>query len=155
MAVDANTAADDPPVRMLPLYFALVGCLSLPVNRGVAALIVPIVENLLDFVSDRPWMTPTTASSCQIANAADAAFQAQVRLRHNPIRNAAVASRAQQATAGLSVPGCYSMTFTPTPWASQQKSRVATLHIAETDEKTLSRFDRALALLPPRVVTRT
>ena len=25
---------------MVPLYFALVGCLSLPVNRGVAALIV-------------------------------------------------------------------------------------------------------------------
>lgn len=155
VAFTGDTAADDPPERMLPLYFALVGCLALPVNRGVAALIVPIVDNLLDFIGDRPWMTPGTASTCQIANAADAALQAQVRLRHNPRRNAAVASRSNQATAGLSIPGCYSMTFTPTPWASQQKSRVATLQVSATDEKTLNRFDRALALLPPRIVTRT
>ena len=65
------TAAEDPPVRILPLYFALVGCLSLPVNRGVAALIVPEVGNLQEFLYDRPAMTPSTPSDCQIANAAD------------------------------------------------------------------------------------
>src|SRR5262249_47103749 len=56
-----DTAAEDPPERMLPLYFALVGCLPLPVNRGVAALLVPEVEDLLEFIIDRPLMSPTTA----------------------------------------------------------------------------------------------
>ena len=79
VAFTGDTAAADPPERMLPLYFALVGCLALPVNRGVAVLLVPEVENLLDFAVARPLMTPTTAREAQVANAADAAFQAQVR----------------------------------------------------------------------------
>jgi CRISPR-associated protein Cas8a1/Csx13 len=47
------------------------------------------------------------------------------------------------------------MTFTPTPWASQQKSRVATIHVPPGHEKQLDRFDRAFSHLSPRVVTRT
>src|SRR5207244_3932960 len=54
VAFTGDTCAEDPPHRMLPLYFAIVGCLALPVNRGVAALLVPEVESLLDFVYDRP-----------------------------------------------------------------------------------------------------
>ncbi len=155
VAFTGDTAAEDSPERMLPLYFALVGCLALSVNRGVAALIVPLVENLLDFMYDRPAMTPSTAQSCQITNAADAALQAQVRLRNNPRRNAAITSHARRSVDGATIPGCYSMTFTPTPWASQQKSRVATLHVPPGDQKILTRFDRALAQLPPRIVVRT
>ncbi len=75
VAFTGDTGAEDPPERMLPLYFALVGCLSLSVNRGVAALLVPDVTDLTEFVYDRPAMTPTTATDCQIANAADAAFR--------------------------------------------------------------------------------
>jgi CRISPR-associated protein Cas8a1/Csx13 len=155
VAYTGDTAAEDPPERMLPLYFALVGCLALPVNRGVAALLVPEVENLLDFLYDRPAMTPTTATDCQIANSADAAFRAQVRVRDNPVRHAYLASRARTAIAGSALPGCYAMTFTPTAWASQQKSRVATIRVPPGDDKILDRFDRALAHLPPRIVTRT
>jgi CRISPR-associated protein Cas8a1/Csx13 len=155
VAFTADSAVEDPPERMLPLYFALVGCLALPVNRGVAVLLVPDVENLLDFIYDRPAMTPRTATQCQIAGAADAAFQAQIRLRDHPTRNAHVASRAKQAIAGSTIPGCYAMTFTPTPWASQQKSRVATIHVPPGDDKVLDRFNRALTHLPPRVVVRT
>jgi CRISPR-associated protein Cas8a1/Csx13 len=155
VAYTGDTAAEDPPERMLPLYFALVGCLALPVNRGVAALLVPEVENLLDFLYDRPAMTPTTVKECQIANAADAALRSQVRLRHNPVRNAYIGSRARSVLSGSTLPGCYAMTFAPTAWASQQKSRVATIHIPPGDDKTLDRFERALAHLPPRVVTRT
>jgi len=154
VAFTGATAAEDPPERMLPLYFAIVGCLPLPVNRGVAALLVPEVENLLDFMYDRPAMTPSTARECQIANAADAALQAQVRARDNPTRRAAIASRTKGVLASSTLPGCYAMTFTPTPWASQQKSRVATIHIPPGDEKLLNRFDRALSYLPPRIVTR-
>jgi CRISPR-associated protein Cas8a1/Csx13 len=143
VAYTANTAAEDPPERMLPLYFALIGCLPLPVNRGVAALLVPDVVNLLDFVYDRPAMTPTTAKQCQIANAADAALQAQIRLR------------AKREIATSALPACYAMTFCPTPWARQQKSRVATIRVPPGNDRLLDRFERALAQLPPRIATRT
>jgi CRISPR-associated protein Cas8a1/Csx13 len=96
VAFTGDTGAEDPIERMLPLYFALVGCLSLPVNRGVAALLVPDVEDLIQFIYDRPAMTPTVAVDCQVANAADAAFRAQVRIRHNPRRMAEVKSRAKK-----------------------------------------------------------
>ena len=155
VAFTSDTGAEDPPERMLPLYFALVGCLSLPVNRGVAALLVPDVTDLKEFIYDRPAMTPTTASECQIANAADAGFRAQVRLRNHPRRAAEVGLRAKESTSGTAIPGCYAMTFTPTPWASQQKSRVATIHVAPGNDKVLDRYARANANLPPRVVTRT
>jgi CRISPR-associated protein Cas8a1/Csx13 len=138
VAFTGDTAAEDPPDRMLPLCFALVGCMPLPVNRGVAALLVPDVESLSDFLYDRPAMSPTTAGQCQIANAADAALQAQIRLRGRQ-----------------HIPGCYAMTFRPTAWASQQKSRVATIQIPPGEDKTLDRFERALASLPTRIVTRT
>ena len=142
VAFTGDTAAANPPERMLPLYFALVGCLALPVNRGVAVLLVPEVENLLDFVVERPLMTPTIAREAQVTNAADAALQAQVRVR------------AKVAMSGLSIPACYAMTFTPTPWAKQQKSRVATIHVSAGDEERLDRFERAIACLPPRIITR-
>ncbi len=80
-AFASDTKVEDVPARLLPLYFAIVGCLALPVNRGVAALVVPEVEDLLAFVAQRPFMTPTAPCDCIIASAADGALQAQVRLR--------------------------------------------------------------------------
>jgi CRISPR-associated protein Cas8a1/Csx13 len=149
VAFTGDTGAEDPPERMLPLYFALVGCLALPVNRGVAALLVPDVTDLMEFVYDRPAMTPTNATECQIAGAADAGFRAQVRLRNSPRRAADTKLKAH-----TTAPGCYAMTFTPTVWASQQKSRVATIHVPPEDDKLLDRYARALQHLPPRIVTR-
>jgi CRISPR-associated protein Cas8a1/Csx13 len=142
VAFTAGTAAEDPPERLLPLLFAIVGCLALPVNRGVAALIVPEVESLTAFTALRPLMTPTSAKECQITSAADGALQAQVRLR------------GKQAVRDYGLPGCYSMTFMPTAWASQQKSRVSTIHIPPGEEKRLDRFEEALAELPPKIVKR-
>ena len=141
VAFTSSTTAADLPKRMLPLYFALVGCVALPVNRGVAVLLVPEVENLLDYVIDRPWMTPSTARQALVTNAADAALQSHVRMR------------AKKQMCGTVIPGCYAMTFTSTPWASQQKSRVATIHVPAGDDNLLNRFERALALLSPRIVT--
>jgi CRISPR-associated protein Cas8a1/Csx13 len=155
VAFTSSTGAEDPPERMLPLYFALVGCLALPVNRGVAALIVPDVENLNEFIDDRPFMTPTSPKECQIANAADAAFRAQVRIRRNPRRNAEVKLKARQTLLGNAIPGCYAMTFTPTPWASQQKSRVATIHVPAGDDALLDRYERVATYLPVRIALRT
>ena len=151
----SHTGAEDPPERMLPLYFALVGCLSLSVNRGVAALIVPDVEDLLEFLYDRPAMTPSTIMDCQIANAADAAFRAQVHLRESPTRQSETRRRARQSMAGSAIPACYAMTFMPTPWASQQKSRVATIHVPSGDDAVFDRYQLALLHLAPRITTGT
>ena len=149
------TAAEDPPARILPLYFALVGCLSLPVNRGMAALIVPNVEDLRGFLYDRPAMTPSTPGDCQIANAADAALRVQVRLRENPSRAADIRLRARQAMTGSTIPACDVMTFTPTAWSSRQKSRVATMHIPAGDDDRLDRYQLAVSHLPPRIASKT
>lgn len=144
VAYTADTAGEEPPELMLPLYFALVGCMPLPVNRGVAALLVPEVTDLLEFQLDRPAMTPTAPKECQIANAADAALQALIRLRAR-----------DEVKKREMIPGFHAMTFMPTPWASQQKSRVATLYVSGTDDKALDRFSRAWRHLQTRIVTRT
>ena len=154
VAFAGTTGVEEPPVRMLPLYFALVGCLALPVNRGVAALIIPDVEDLKEFLYERPAMTPSTPMDCQIANAADAAFRVQVRLRESPRRKAEIGLRARQSMAGSVIPACYAMTFTPTAWASQQKSRVATIHVPPGDDEILDRYQLAVSHLAPRIVTR-
>lgn len=143
VAFNTDTAAEDPPERMLPLYFAIIGCLALAVNRGVAALLVPEVTSLTEFKLDRPAMTPTKANECQIANAADAVLQSQIRLR------------GRERMTGSEISGCYAMTFMPTPWASQQKSRVATLHVSQGNDLILDRFQRVWQMLPNRIVTRT
>lgn len=155
VAYTGATAAEDPVERMIPLLFSMIGCLCLSVNRGVAALLIPEVEHLREFVLDRPAMTPTTASECQIANAADGAFQAQGRLRRSITLGASVETKGLQLNRLHGIPGCSAITFTPTPWASQQKSRVATIAIPTAEDRVLDRYERALAQLPVKIVTRT
>jgi CRISPR-associated protein Cas8a1/Csx13 len=65
-----------------------------------------------------------------------------------------VRSRARTSLAGSTLPGCHAMTFTPTAWASQQKSRVATIHVPPGDDHLLDRYERAASYLPTRVKTR-
>jgi len=139
---------------ILPLYFSLVGCLALPVNRGVGSLVVPDVENLNEFLIDRPQMTPTTVQECRVAENSDAVMQAKVRLK-----NRGVVRRRK-------MPSFLATTFKPTPWASQQKSRTWTMDhqeeslrqltgsIADTSSKRLEQFEVALAVLPPRLRTK-
>lgn len=153
-AFTSDTGIKEPPGRILPLYFALVGCLALPVNRGVAALLVPDVQDLTEFVYERPSMTPTKATDCQVASAADAALRSQVRLWKRAREGPEVRSIARKAIGGTEIPACYAMTFTPTPWASQQKSRVATILVPPGEDRVLNRYDRALSHLSPRIVTR-
>lgn len=145
VAFKADTRLEDMPALILPLYFALVGCLALPVNRGVGVLIVPDVQDLDSFVVTRPLMTPQSARECRITSAGDAALQAQIRVH------------AGKAAKGLLAPACYAMTLQPTPWASQQKSRVNTMTVPAEDSGRLDKFRIALAELRPRIAhyTRT
>lgn len=138
------TKLKDPPERALPLYFAMVGCLALAVNRGVGVLLIPEVENLRDFLDVRPLITPRNARQTLVAGAADAALQAQVRVWSSQII---------RRSAG-SIPAIDAMTLAPTPWSTQQKSRVATLHVPRLADQDLHRYERALACLPLRVMVR-
>lgn len=138
----STTAVTEPSFRFVPLLFSMVGCLALPFNRGVAALLIPEVTNLQDFIIDRPDMSPQSDKEMLVASAADGALQMQVRLISSG------------TNARLSAPGCHAMTFMSTPWASQQKSRVSTLHVRATDQRSLEPFQCALGHLAPRIVPR-
>jgi len=131
VAFAAATRIEDRPDFLLPLYFAIVGCLPLPVNRGVGVLVIPDVEDLHTFARDRPAMTPTSARDCRIAGTSDAVLQAVTRLRGRGY-----------VEAGF-LPGCVGARFQPTSWASQQKSRIDTVQMTleevvryEPDEKS-------------------
>jgi len=143
VAFTSDTRIEEPPERIIPLYFALVGCISMAVNRGVGVLLIPEVDDLLLFAKIRPFMTPTSVRECRIACASDAAMQAQVRLRSKSLLDA------------HDLPGLHAVTFMPTSWASQQKSRVLTTYVPPGDELRLSQFEVALAELPPKVVAWT
>lgn len=151
VAFTGATKIVNEPKLLLPLYFALVGCQALRVNRGVGILIVPDVIDLEAFLWDRPAMTPQTMRDCRIAGASDAALQTHVRIRS---RSLLLACRS---------PAVYAMELRPTTWASQQKSRVSTVETSavprfescerEEAEQRLDIFEVALAELPPRLGT--
>ncbi|MGO8752719.1 MAG: type I-MYXAN CRISPR-associated Cas8a1/Cmx1 [Thermoguttaceae bacterium] len=141
-AFAAQTKIEERPEQIIPLYFALVGCLALSVNRGTGVLVVPEVTDLVEFARIRPLMTPQTDRECQIVSAGDAALQAHVRVH---------------ATAQIifhDLPGCHATTFRPTPWASQQKSRVHAMTVLPGGNLCLERFAVALDELPARLVQR-
>jgi CRISPR-associated protein Cas8a1/Csx13 len=102
-------------------------------------LLVPEVEDLQEFSLMRPLATPSTSRQCLVAGAADAGLQFQARLRARE----------------LGLTACHVIAFRPTPWASQQKSRVESLQIPVLEGRTLDVYDLALSKLPPRISTRT
>ena len=62
------TKIEETADRLICLYFALVGCLTLAVNRGVGVLLVPEVNDLVRFCRVRPFLTPTTARQCRVTS---------------------------------------------------------------------------------------
>ena len=141
VAFTSSKKIEDPVERALPLYFAIVGCLVLSMNRGSGVLVVPEVDDLETFNFLRPEMSPSSSRQCRIASASDAALQAQLRLRTSKLANQ------------FDLPGCHAKTFRPTSWASQQKSRVDALVVPPGDEKSLKQFEIAMSELSPRVAT--
>lgn len=135
-----SSAIRETDAGLLCLHFAIVGCLALSINRVTAALIVPEVENLVEFVRVRSSLTPQTAHDCRIAGAVDGALQAQLRVR----------TRADATAADL--PACQVMTCKPTQWNGKQKPRVAAGRVPVLADDLLDRFERALTQLPPRLV---
>ncbi|MCI0335618.1 MAG: type I-MYXAN CRISPR-associated Cas8a1/Cmx1 [Planctomycetes bacterium] len=137
-AFAAPTKIEEPVERLLPLYFALIGCVSLAVNRGVGVLLIPEVDDLQSFAIARPLMTPISGKQSIAAGAADVGLQLQVRMK----------------AAHLGLAACHAVTLRSTPWASQQKSRVESLYIPVMRGRDLDVYELALAQLRPRVATR-
>jgi CRISPR-associated protein Cas8a1/Csx13 len=135
-----ESALSETDAGLTCLHFALIGCLTLCVNRVTAVVLIPEIGSLTEFVGLRPLMTPQSAQECRIAGAADAALQAQVRLR------------ARQTISATDIPACHTMTCRPTDWNKKQKPRVGTLSVSADSDLILDRFESALSRLPPRLV---
>ena len=66
---------------LICLHFGLVGCVTLSINRVTAVLLVPEVQDLLDFIALRKLLTPQTPQDCRIAGAADHRHQPAAAVR--------------------------------------------------------------------------
>ena len=128
--------------QLLAAYFAPIGTLALPINRGSAVLLVPDVQDLLQFAEKRSRITPKQYSDCFIGGSGDAVLQLYARLRGDDQKHS------------LGVESITAFVFRPTAWASQQKSRVAAERIEPLDERNLTIFRHASRLFPPRQASR-
>ena len=136
-----KTKISQPLELILPLYFAIVGTLSISINRGTGVLIVPYVDNLKTFAKNRSRMTPMTIDNCLIGGVGDAALQFEVRCR------------ADEEAETADALGCDVIRFRPMPWATQQKSRTETLSIDRLDSQVVEFYRRILGYFHPHVVT--
>lgn len=128
--------------QLLAAYFAPIGTLALPINRGSAVLLVPDVQDLLQFANKRSLITPKKYRDCFIGGSGDAVLQLYARLR---------GEHQQQS---LGVESVTAFVFRPTAWASQQKSRVAAERIEPLEARSLTIFRHASRLFPPRQASR-
>ena len=136
--------------RLLPLLFAPVGTMALKAggkkvnDRGTrkfkpgAALLIPDLNTLSGIEYFLPTIIPMTARDCQIANVADAALQAEIRLRSRKLLDREILS-------GLRCVWCC-----PTDWNSrlQPPSTITEVSIDTTDT-ALDQFEIAMAVLGP------
>ncbi len=133
---------------LLATVFFLVGSSTAKLSHsGDGVLLVPEIVNLLEFCTDRPMMTPTTVGEVRVAGSADAAFQAEVRLR------------ARRMLLDAELPSCRAIRFSLRTWTKPQKSKVDAVEVRDSvhvmnsvqDVTSLEMFEIALAELPPRV----
>ena len=135
---------------VLPLLFAPVGTMALKAggkkvnDRGSrkfkpgAALLIPDLNTLSEVEYFLPAVIPRNARDCQIANVADAALQAELRLRSRNLLD-------PRTLSALRCVWCC-----PTDWNSrlQPPSVVTEVSIYETDT-ALDQFEVAMAVLAP------
>ncbi len=122
--------------------FALVGCLSCRVPSG-GALVIPEPNDLVRFAEVRPLLTPKTLSDAYLTGLGDAVLAVHLALRMD---------RASRDRPG--VEQAHGVMLRTTPWAKQQKSRVATLSPDSVPDKVLDLYDLAIRQLPTRIVPR-
>lgn len=145
-----GTHITQPAQLALPLLFAPVGIVALKAGgrrvndrgkrkfKSASALLVPDLHNLSSVQYLLPTLLPKSAKDCQVANLADAALQAELRLRSRDLLSTDV------ITAIRCVWCC------PTDWNSrlQPPSFVTEVHITTTDPR-LDQFEVAMHALSP------
>jgi len=138
--VHASSMIEQPPGLAIALHFALVGTLSLAIDRKAGVMVVPDVQDLPGFVKRRQFLNPRQVKDCQVNSLADAALQAQWRLR------------ASEAGLKLRVDRCQAVHFASQSWNEKQKTRAIVLDVAAED-RDLDLFEGAMKIqaLAPRV----
>lgn len=143
-----GTHVTQPAQLALPLLFAPVGVFALKAggkrvnDRGKrkfksgAALLVPDLHTLSEVQYLLPALLPKSTWDCQVTNVADAALQAELRLR------------SRNLLAPDSIPSIRCVWCCPTDWNSRQQplSFVTEVHINATDPK-LDQFEVAMHAL--------
>ena len=139
-----------PATLLLPLLFAPVGVMALKAGgkrvkvrrarkfKPGAALLIPDLKSLSEVQYLLPNFLPRTARDCQIANVADAALQAELRLRSRNLLT-------HETISSLRCVWCC-----PTDWNArlQPPSTVTEISIDVADA-TLDQFEIAMQTLPP------
>lgn len=140
---------------LLSAAFFLVGCSATRHSHsGDGVLLIPEVTNLREFASERPYLTPRTVADVRVGGTADAAFQAEVRLR------------SRYFFLDSSLPACHAIRFSLRTWTKPQKSRIDSTEVTVEDRaitadinatsewRSLDKFEVALAELPARIRVR-
>ncbi len=128
---------------LLAAHFAPIGTLALSLNRGSAVLLVPDVTDLIQFAKQRRRITPSDYRQTLVGGAADAVLGMCVRIAGDNFADR------------MKTPGVTAYSFQPTPWATQQKSRVASLRVEPLDADSLRIFKLAQSYFQSRSITRT
>jgi CRISPR-associated protein Cas8a1/Csx13 len=134
------------PAEALCGIFAVVGCLSLEVTQsgGAGALVILEPADLVRFAEVRPRLTPDKLEDAHVAGASDAVLHVHLALRME-----------QFARERSGIAAVHGLTLRATPWASQQKSRIASVSPTSISERTLDQYDIAARTLPVKLrVTR-
>ena len=71
---NSDTKHEGTVAELLAAYFAIIGTLSLPINRGSAVLLIPEVTDLISFGESRFLATPNDYRECLIGGVGDAAL---------------------------------------------------------------------------------
>lgn len=136
---NSHTKHEGTTAELLAAYFALIGTIALPVNRGSAVLLVPEVIDLIEFAKKRWKMTPQNYQQCLIGGVGDAVLSVYANI---------VGTEKQHV---LKVPSISAYLFQPTAWASQQKSRVQGVRIQQLSERDETIFDYARDFFRARI----
>ena len=143
-----KTQLTQPPQLILPLLFAPIGVMALrtggkKVNaqgkrkwKPGAALLIPDLNSLSEVQYLLPTFLPKTARDCQIANVADAALQAEIRLRGSNLLG-------HETLSSIRCVWCC-----PTNWNARLQPPSMVLDVT-VDTTELDKFETAMAALPP------
>ncbi len=136
----AGTRCEYTAAEALSACFSLVGCLSYRTPAG-GALVIPEPSDLVRFAEIRPLLTPKTLPDAYLTGLGDALLAVHLALRMD---------RASRDRPG--VEQAHGVMLRTTPWAKQQKSRVATLSPGSVPDEVLDLYDLAIRQLPTRIV---